>query len=180
MTGGVNTLMSSKSFSDARMSLLSFQNVRFRDNSWNLPWIFATWFLFMLCRFPLSRFNMHSHRNRRNSSWARLKEKIFAIVQNWLEHLETRKVLCVHRPKFLTVSAGPGCENLGEWNRCLYKNVFDCLCVATCQSANDRREQMLRLDTSQLPLICLNCALSVLTWITSRGDVKRTMRVFWC
>ena len=67
--------------------------------------------------------------------------------------MERREIVCVHRPKFLTVSAGPGYEILREWIRCLYNNVIDRLCVATSQSINDRREQMLRLDTSQLALI---------------------------
>ena len=40
--------------------------------------------------------------------WARLKEKIFAFMGKWLERLESREILCVHRPKILTVSAGPG------------------------------------------------------------------------
>ena len=39
--------------------------------------------------------------------WARLKEKTFSFVGNGLEHLESREILCVHRPKVLTVSAGP-------------------------------------------------------------------------
>ena len=70
-----------------------------------------------------------------------------------LEHLDSRETLCVHRPKFLTVSAGPGYKILREWIRCLYNNVIDRLCVATSQSIKDRREQMLRLDTSELALI---------------------------
>ena len=39
---------------------------------------------------------------------ARLKETTFAFVGKWLEHLETREILCVHDPKILTVSAIPG------------------------------------------------------------------------
>ena len=85
--------------------------------------------------------------------WARLKEKTFAFVGKGLEHLEKREILCVHRRKFLTVSAGPGYKSLREWIRCLYNNVIDRLCVATSQSINDRGEQMLRLDTSQPNLI---------------------------
>ena len=55
--------------------------------------------------------------------------------------------------KFLTVSAIPGYKILREWIRCLFKNVIDHLCVATSESVNGRREQVLRLDTSQLVLI---------------------------
>ena len=50
---------------------------------------------------------MHSQRNRINSFRARLKENIFAFVGKLLEHFENREILFVHRPKFLTVSAGP-------------------------------------------------------------------------
>ena len=85
--------------------------------------------------------------------WARLKEKTFAIAGKRLEHLENREILCVHRPKFSTFSAGPGYSVLWEWIRCLYNNVIDRVCVATGQSINDRREQMLRPDTNQLALI---------------------------
>ena len=84
--------------------------------------------------------------------WARLKEKIFASVGKLLEHLEKREILTVHRPKFLTISAGPGYKILREWIRCLYNNVTDRLCVATNQSTNDQMEQTLHVDTSQLVL----------------------------
>ena len=84
--------------------------------------------------------------------WARLKEKIFAFMRKRLENMESREILCVHRPKILTVSASPGYKNLREGIRCLYNNVIDRLCVATNQSTNDQREQTLHLDTSQLVL----------------------------
>ena len=77
--------------------------------------------------------------------WARLKEKSFGFVAKWLEHLESRKILCV--------SVDPGYKILTESIRCFYNNVIDRLYVAACQSMIDRREQMLRLDTSQLALI---------------------------
>ena len=67
--------------------------------------------------------------------------------------MEIRVTFCVHRPKILTVSAGPGHKTLREWIRCLYNNVSDRLCVARSQSISDRREKMLRLDTNQLALI---------------------------
>ena len=85
--------------------------------------------------------------------WTRLKEKTFAFVAKWLEHLESRKLLCVHFPKLFTVSAGPGYKVLREGIRCLYINVIDRLCVATRESINDRREQILRLSSSELALI---------------------------
>ena len=84
--------------------------------------------------------------------WARLKEKTFAFVGKWLEHLESREILGVRRPKVLTVSVVPEYKILRERIRCLYSNVIDRLCVATNQSTNDQREQTLHLDTSQLVL----------------------------
>ena len=48
---------------------------------------------------------------------------------------------------------GPGHETLRECIRCLYNNVVDCLFVATSQSINACREQMLRLGISHLALI---------------------------
>ena len=84
--------------------------------------------------------------------WARLKEKTFAFVGNSLEHLESREIFCDHRPKLLTISAGPGYKILREWIRCLYINVTDRLCVVTNQSPIDQREQKLHLNTSQLVL----------------------------
>ena len=47
--------------------------------------------------------------------WARLKEKTFALVGKSLEQLESREILCAHRPKLLTVSVGPGYKILREW-----------------------------------------------------------------
>ena len=85
--------------------------------------------------------------------WERLKEKTFAFVGKLLEHSESREISCVQRPKFSTVSAGPVNKILREWIQCLYNNVIDRLCVATIQPINDRREQMLRHDSSQLVLI---------------------------
>ena len=83
---------------------------------------------------------------------ARVEEKTFAFVGKRLEHLESREILCVHRPNFLAVSAGPGYKILRECIWCFYNNVTDCLCVATNQSTNDQKEQTLHLDTSQLIL----------------------------
>ena len=147
MTGGVITLMSCNPLLDAKMSLLCFLVVRFRDNSRTLLWKFATWWLLMLCRFLLSRCIMHSQRNRINSFGQDWRERFLHLWE-----LESREILCVHRPKFLTASAGPRYKTSREWIRCLNNNIIDRLCVATNQSTNDRREQTLRLDTSQLVL----------------------------
>ena len=71
--------------------------------------------------------------------WARLKEKTFAFVGKRLEQWDSRELLCVHRPKFLTVSDGLGFKSVREWIRCLYNNVIDRLFVATSQKLKDRR-----------------------------------------
>ena len=84
--------------------------------------------------------------------WGRLKEKTFAIVGKRLEHLESREILCVHRPKFLNVSVVPGYKILREWSRCLYNNVIDRLCVVTNRSTIDQKVQTLHPDTSQRKL----------------------------
>ena len=83
----------------------------------------------------MCRFIKDSKRNQINSS------------------VQDSSVLGVHRPKFLIVSASPGYKNLREWVQCLYKNLIDHLCVATSQTVNDRREQMLRVEASQVALI---------------------------
>ena len=59
---------------------------------------------------------------------------------------------CVHRPKILTFSVGPGYKILREWIQCLYNNVIGRLCMVTNQSTNDQREQTLHFNTSQLVL----------------------------
>ena len=66
MTGRVTTFMSCKLLSHSRKSLICFHNVGFKDISRTSLWNFTTWCLFMLYRFLLSRFIMHSQRNRIN------------------------------------------------------------------------------------------------------------------
>ena len=86
--------------------------------------------------------------------WPRMQEKTFAFVVKWLEQLENREILCVRRPKFLTVSVSPGCKTLKEWRRCLYNNdVISRPFVETNQSTDGRRVLPFRLDTNQLALI---------------------------
>ena len=82
-----------------------------------------------------------------------MKEEADEFLGKRLEHSESREVLCVHRPKVLNVSAGPGYGTWREWIRCLYNNVIDRLFEATIQSTNDRGVQTLHLDTNQLVLI---------------------------
>ena len=84
--------------------------------------------------------------------WARLKEVTFAFAGKQLEHLESREILCVHRPKTLNALNVRECKILTEQNHCLYNNVIYRLSAATNQSTNDQKEQTLHLDTSQLAL----------------------------
>ena len=67
MTGGVMTANSCQPFSDDRTFPICFQIVLFSDSSQTSSWNFTTWCLFTTCKFPLSRFTMHSQRNRTNS-----------------------------------------------------------------------------------------------------------------
>ena len=149
MTGGVITLLSCNPLSDARMSLLCVRVVRFRDNSRTLLWKFATWCLFYLLQVSFEQIFYAFAKKPDKLFWARLKEKFFACVGKKLEHLESREILCFHRPKVLTVSKGREYENSREWIRFLYNNVTDHLGLATNQSTKDQREQTLLLDTRQ-------------------------------
>ena len=85
--------------------------------------------------------------------WARLKEKTFAFVGKWLEHLGNRGTLCVHRPKIFIFSNGPGYETLMEWIPFLNAKLIDRLFLATSQSIKERRDQILRLDNSRLAVV---------------------------
>ena len=64
----------------ARAIRLWFQVVYLqRDSNGISTWFFASWYLFRLCMFLLSRFNKHSHGNR-ISSVGRDSTKIFVIA----------------------------------------------------------------------------------------------------
>ena len=84
--------------------------------------------------------------------WARLKKVTFAFAGKRLEHLESRELFCVHRPKSLKALIVRECKILTKQIQCLCNNVIYRLSAATNQSTNDQREQMLHLDTSQLAL----------------------------
>ena len=85
--------------------------------------------------------------------WAKLNEKNFVIVEKTLEHLESREIWWVQRPKNLTISVGPRCKPLIGRIRCLYNNVIYRLCAGANQPKNGRRDHTLCLDPSQLALI---------------------------
>ena len=152
MAGALITLMSCNPLSDARMSLLCFQFVRFRGNSQTSLRNFTTRCLFMFCRFPLSIFIMHSQRNRLNSfgqDWRR------RLLHLWENDWNTWRVesFCVFIVQiFWLFQSVRDKKILREWIRCLYNNVIDRLYVVTNQSTTDQREQTLHLDTSQLVL----------------------------
>ena len=76
----------------------------------------------------------------------------FAFAGKQLEHLESKEILCVHRPNFLNALNVRGHKILTEQIHCLCKNVIYRLSAAKNQSTNDQREQTLHLDTSQLAL----------------------------
>ena len=83
MMGVVMIACSWKPFSDNRTFLLCFQVVLFSDSYQTSSWNFTTWCLFMACKFPLSRFTIHSHRKRMNSFGQE--------GRNWLLHLRENK-----------------------------------------------------------------------------------------
>ena len=64
------------------ISLFCFQVVRFGDNTRTSLWNFAMWCLFMLSRFPLSRFNMHSQRNWKNSFGQDWRKRLLQLWEN--------------------------------------------------------------------------------------------------
>ena len=144
--------MRSKSLLDARLSLLCVQVVRFRNNTRTSLWNFTTWCLFYALQVSFEQIYYAFAMKPDELFWARLKEKTFAFVGKGLEHLESREIFCVHRPKFLTLSAGPVYETSRERIRCSYNNVIDRLIEVTNQSTNDQREQTLHVETSQLVL----------------------------
>ena len=76
----------------------------------------------------------------------------FAFAGKQFERLESREILCIHRPK----SSKP--LNVRAWKflmgqiHCLWNNLIYRLSAATNQSTIDKRELTLHLDTSQLVL----------------------------
>ena len=70
-----------------------------------------------------------------------------------MEHMETRKTLCVHRPKTLNASNVQGHEVLKDCIQCLCSNLVYRLFMRTNQPINDRRANMLSLDNYQQDLI---------------------------
>ena len=76
----------------------------------------------------------------------------FAFAGKQLEHLESKEILCVHRPKSLNALNDREYQILTEQFHCLCNIVIHRLSAATIQSTNDQRGQTFHLDTSQLAL----------------------------
>ena len=105
--------------------------------------------------------------------WARLTKVTFAFAEKRLEHLESREILCVHRPKSLIALYVQEYKISTEQNHCLCKNVIYRLSINKPTKGTDAASRY--QSTSSEPR--LNCAPRVVTCITSRGDLKRTMWV---
>ena len=56
--------------------------------------------------------------------WTRLKEKFFEFAGKWLENLQSRETLCLHRPNISNIPSGRGWKMLIRRIHCLYKNVI--------------------------------------------------------
>ena len=63
----------------------------------------------------------------------------FAFAGKRLEQLESKEVLCVHRPKSLNGLGGPVYKNSTEQIHCLCNNVIYRMSAATNQSTNDQK-----------------------------------------
>ena len=79
----------------------------------------------------------------------------------WLEHLESREILCVHRPNSLNALNVREYIISTEQNHYLCNKVIYRLTAATNQSTNVQREQTMHLDISQ---IALNQGPTVRQW----------------
>ena len=109
---------------------------------------FVTWCPFMLCRVTLNIFTIHWQRNL-IKTFGKTEGKGFCI---WGKAIGTRG----EYRKFVWLSTENfGCfdrsmiENFDGMDSVFRRNVIDRLFVAISHSRNDRREQTLRLDTSQ-------------------------------
>ena len=132
----------------------------------------------MACKFPLSRFTMHSHRKRINSFWARPNKVAFVFAGKQWEHLESRQILFVHRPKFLIALNVRGYKILTEQIHCLCNNVIYPLSAASTNDQINKGPKGTNItsryqSTSSEPRP--NCVLRVVNCITSRGVLKRTI-----
>ena len=181
MKGGVRKFISCNHSGDATTSLLSFQVDRFGGNSQISFWKYVTCCLFMHCRFPLSRFIVFAEKpDERFWLLDKTEGNDFALAGKQLGHFEVWEVLCAQRLKTLRASIVREYEIMREWIQYKSSNVVDRLFVVTSQSMIDRRKHVASWYQSTSSDTRPNFALSVLTCMTSRGDLKRTMCVVWC
>ena len=149
--GGIMTVISCNNFSDDRTFLLQFQVVLPSNINQILSWNFITWCLFLVCKFPLSRFTMRLHRKWTNSfgrDWR--KWRLHLRESDW--NTWRVEIFSVHCPNFLNALNDPEYKSWTEQNHCLCNIVNYRLSAATNQSKKYQREQPLHLDTSQLAL----------------------------
>ena len=101
----------------------------------------------------------------------------FAFARKRLEHSEVREILCVHCPKSLKASNVREYKNLMEENHCLWNNIS---IVNPLQQINQKmtkgNRRCISIPVNQL-WTKTHRTPSVVTCITSRGDLKRTMWV---
>ena len=178
MTRRVITLRSCKHFLDAWMSLFCFQVVPFRYNSQTLFWNFTTWCLFMLCRFRLTRFNMHSQRNRINSFGQDWRKRLLHLWENdW--NIPGVEIFCVFIfQKFWLFQP---VRNIKYWGNgsgvCTKRNWLSVRGEESSNKWPKGTDVVARYQSTSFepgP----NCVPRVITCIRSRRDLKRTMWVF--
>ena len=117
--GRSKCFISCSSFSDTRTYLLCFQVIPFRESNCISFWNFVTQCGFLLCRFALRRFTIHSQKKRMNSFRQDWRKKTFEFAGERLKHLESIEILCVLRPKILNISFRSWFKILRERIRCL-------------------------------------------------------------
>ena len=124
------------------------------------------------CRFPSSRDTMHSQRTRLNfigQDW--MKSLLHLRANNW--NFWKREILCAQRQKYLFASNVLSQKILKKWIHYLHSNRVNCLFVAASQSKtsiNDRKEQILHLETCQLPLINISPKFALMKQVVLKLD----------
>ena len=115
--------------------------------------ILVSWCFFSTLQVSLAKVYYTFAQEPDKFFWARLKKKLLHLWESdWNTWRKERFCLFVVQGLWL-MQPVRDIKLLGEWIRCLYSNVIDRLFVATSQSINDLRVQMLRRGTSQLALI---------------------------
>ena len=147
MTNGDIVFISNSPFFVDKILRLSFQVVLTRESAWICFRYFITCSFFKSCKFPWSRFTIHSLRNRMNS--------FGEFWRNCILHLGEKcwnawriEILYGHRAKFSNVSTVQVCKILRVFFHCLYSIVNDRPFGETSQLINDQMVRMLHLYTN--------------------------------